>query len=156
MSDSYVPGYRFPLVCVGQKPSRGAAKLARIVRKMKADNREDVQKQKVRKRDGHCRWPHLTPETKELCRRSRPEVAHLTHKGMGGDPQTIRSKAQLMVRVCCHQGAGSLHSGDRKVVYLSPEKADGPLAFLERRGPRWVETAREIWPGVLAPEKDHR
>lgn len=133
------------------KPARGTAKLARIERKRKADNREDANKAKVRKRDGHCRWPHSDPDLRELCRRSRPEVAHLTHKGMGGDPQTIRSKPELMIRVCCHQGAGSLHSGDRRVTFLSPAKADGPLAFLEKRGSKWVEVDRELWPGVLAP-----
>lgn len=145
----------YPLVCVGPKPERGSAKLARIVKKAKADNREDAEKAKVRKRDGHCRWPHLTPETKELCRRTRTEVAHLSHKGAGGDPQTIRSRAKLMVRVCCHQGTGSLHSGDRKVLYLTPDKAEGPLAFLERRNrTKWVEVGRELFPGILAPVKD--
>lgn len=137
-----------------KKPARGAAKLDRIVRKRKADDREDREKTKVRKRDGHCRWPHLDPDARELCRRTRTEVAHLTHKGMGGDPRTIRSRAPLMIRVCCHQGPGSLHSGDRKVQFLSPQKADGPLAFLERRGrEKWAEVARELWPGVLAPRK---
>lgn len=140
----------FSLVRIGPKPPRGSAKLARIRKKKKADHREDVEKGKVRKRDGHCRWPHLDPDQRELCRRTRTEVAHLTHKGMGGDPLTIRSKATLMVRVCCHQGPGSLHSGDRKVLYLTKEKANGPCAFLERRGPKWVEVARELWPGVLA------
>lgn len=142
----------FPLVRIGPKPRRGSAKRARIRRKAKADAREDREKTKVRKRDGHCRWPHLTPEDRELCRRTRTEVGHLTHKGMGGDPQTIRSRSHLMIRVCCHQGTGSLHSGDRRVVYLTKEKANGPLAFLERRGrTQWVEVARELWPGVLAP-----
>ena len=78
------------------KPVRGSAKLARIEKKRKADNREDAEKAKVRKRDGHCRWPHLDPDQRELCRRTRTEVGHLTHKGMGGDPQTIRSRAPLM------------------------------------------------------------
>lgn len=136
------------------KPMRGSAKLDRIVRKRKADNREDREKTKVRKRDGHCRWPHADPDHRELCRRTRTEVAHINHKGMGGDPQTIRSRAPLMIRVCCHQGPGSLHSGDRRVQFLSPEKADGPLAFLERRGGKWAEVDRELWPGVLAPRKE--
>ena len=133
------------------KPIRGTAKLHRIERKRRADNREDVQKTKVRKRDGHCRWPHADPDQRELCRRTRTEVAHLTAKGMGGDPLTIRSKAHLMIRVCCHQGPGSLHSGDRKVLFLTEKKADGPLAFLERRrGEKWAEVGRELWPGLLA------
>lgn len=146
----------FSLVRIGPKPPRGTAKLARIGRQKKADGKEQHQKTKVRKRDGHCRWPHLTPEARELCRRTRTEVAHLTHKGMGGDPQTLRSRAELMIRVCCHQGTGSLHSGDRKVLFLTREKADGPLAFLERRGQKWAEVARELWPGVLAKSFDGR
>lgn len=133
-----------------KRPARGTAKLERIQRHKRADAREDREKTKVRKRDGHCRWPHLNPDHRELCLRTRTEVAHLSHKGIGGDPLTIRSRAPLMVRVCCHQGPGSLHSGDRRVVYLTPEKADGPLAFLERRGKKWAEVAREIYPGVLA------
>lgn len=162
-------GYTPPYLCTGvnyerpafdpdlarslQKPSRGTAKVERIVRKRQADKREDAEKDKVRKRDGHCRWPHLDSVQKELCQRTRTEVAHLTHKGMGGDPLTIRSKAPLMIRVCCHQGPGSLHSGDRKVLYLTTKKADGPLAFLERRGQKWAEVARELFPGILAPVK---
>jgi hypothetical protein len=135
-----------------EKPMRGAAKLDRIIRGKAAHAKEDREKAKVRSRDGHCRWPHPNPDLRELCARTRTEVAHLTHKGMGGDPQTIRSKAALMVRVCCHQGPGSLHSGDRKVVFLSPEKANGPCAFLERIGKtaKWKEVGRELWPGVLA------
>ncbi len=140
-----------------QKPTRGAAKVERIVKKRQADNREDAEKDKVRKRDGHCRWPHLDSIQRELCQRTRTEVAHLTHKGIGGDPLTIRSKAPLMIRVCCHQGPGSLHSGDRKVAYLTKKKADGPLAFFERRaGGKWAEVARELFPGLLAPQKDRR
>jgi hypothetical protein len=141
-----------------KKPGRGTAKLERIRRGKTADAKEDAQKQKVRKRDGHCRWPHLTPDAQELCQRTGREVAHLTHKGIGGDPQTIRSKAHLMIAVDrnIHQGPGSLHAGDKRVVFLSEKKADGPLAFLERRGGKWVEIGRELWPGVLAPAKDVR
>jgi hypothetical protein len=125
-------------------------------RQERADARESANKTKVRKRDGHCRWPHLTPEARELCRRERSEVAHLTHKGAGGDPQTLRSKPDRMIHVCkpTHQGPGSLHAGDRKVVFLTPQKAEGPLAFLERRGrDRWAEIGREIFVGVLAPAR---
>lgn len=136
-----------------QKPARGTAKRAHIVRQKHADTKEDRNKTKVRMRDGHCRWPHRTPEDREVCRRSPRHVAHLTHKGAGGDPQTVRSVPEQMIAVCApvHQGPGSLHAGDRKVLFLTPKKADGPLAFLERhRRSKWIEVARELWPGVLA------
>lgn len=141
------------------RPARGSAKLARMKKKRMADDRESRNKTKVRKRDGHCRWPHATDEERELCRRERSECAHLTHKGAGGDVLTIRSKPNLMINVCkpVHQGPGSLHAGDRKVSFLTAEKADGPLVFYERRGrSAWAEVGRELWPGVLAPRKDQR
>lgn len=141
-----------------KKPARGSATLERITRQKKADAKESAAKTAVRKRDRHCRWPHVTEEARELCRRSHSEAAHLNAKGAGGDKLSMRSTPKLLINVCApvHQGPGSLHAGDRKVVFLSPEKADGPLAFLERRGGKWVEIARELWPGVLAPKKDAR
>jgi hypothetical protein len=63
---------------------------------MKAKDAEDAEKQKVRRRDGYCRFP--------LCgcgkMRLRTEVSHSEHKGMGGNPAGDRSKADLMVLVC--------------------------------------------------------
>lgn len=137
-----------------RKPPRGTAKRAHIRRQKTADSKEEQNKTKVRMRDGHCRWPHLTPEDRELCKRSVRHVAHLSHKGNGGDSQTVRSVPELMIAVCApvHQGPGSLHAGDRKVVFLTPKKAEGPLAFLERRGrSKWAEVARELWPGFWKP-----
>jgi hypothetical protein len=61
-----------------EKPFRGAAKLDRIKRGKRAHAKEDAQKAKVRKRDGHCRWPHLSPDLRELCKRTQTEVAHLS------------------------------------------------------------------------------
>lgn len=134
-----------------QKPARGAAKYQRRERHAKADTREARHKTTVRKRDGYrSRWPGDDGQPLE--------VAHLTHKGLGGDVQTLRSVPALMILVsrAVHQGPYSLHSGDRRVVFLTPEKASGPVAFLERRGGKWAEVARELWPGVLAPRKDAR
>jgi hypothetical protein len=150
------PNYRRPPFSPpGQKPARGTKKLEHIDKTATAKTKEDKNKSKVRKRDGHCRWPHLTPEAKALCHREHAECAHLTAKGAGGDPLSIRSTPELMINVCApvHQGVGSLHAGDRKVLFLTKDKAAGPLAFFERRGARgkWVEVARELWPGVLAP-----
>lgn len=132
-----------------ERPARGTAKHAHRARHAQADTREARHKTTVRKRDGHrSRWPG--DEGQPL------EVAHLTHKGLGGDAQTLRSIPALMILVsrAVHQGPHSLHSGDRRVQFLTPEKANGPIAFLERRGGKWAEVARELWPGVLAPRKE--
>jgi hypothetical protein len=142
-----------------EKPPRGSAKLERIVRQKKADAKESAAKTAVRKRDKHCRWPHFTDEARELCRRSHSEAAHLNAKGGGGDKLSLRSTPKLLINVCApvHQGPGSLHAGDRKVGFLTPEKANGPLVFFERRrGEKWAEVGRELFPGVLAPKKDVR
>lgn len=137
-----------------QKPARGEAKADHRKRHASADSREDRNKSKARKRDSYrSRWPgdHGTVL----------EVAHLTHKGIGGDAETSRSVPELMVLVskAVHQGPRSLHSGDKRILFLTPEKANGPCAFLERVsrvGNVWKEIARELWPGTLAPPKDTR
>jgi hypothetical protein len=135
-----------------QKPSRGEAKADHRKRHADADNREERNKTKVRRRDSHrSRWPGDDGQPLE--------VAHLNHKGIGGDSTTARSVTPLMILVskAVHQGPKSLHSGDRKVLFLTPEKADGPCAFLERVsrvGNVWKEIGRELWPGQLAPEKN--
>lgn len=134
-----------------RKPPRGEAKAQHRQRHATADSREERNKTKVRRRDSHrSRWPG--DEGQPL------EVAHLTHKGIGGDAETVRSVPDLMILVskAVHQGPRSLHSGDRRVVFLTPEKANGPCAFLERVsriGNVWKEVGRELWPGVLAPQK---
>lgn len=131
-----------------QKPPRGAAKHAHRQRHAQANTREARHKTAVRKRDSYTsRWPGDDGQPLE--------VAHLTHKGAGGDVDTIRSVQALMILVsrAVHQGPRSLHSGDRRVLFLTPEKANGPVAFLERRGGKWAEVGRELWPGVLAQKK---
>jgi hypothetical protein len=133
------------------KPARGFAKYQRREKHAKADNKEARNKTAVRKRDGYTsRWPDDDGQPLE--------VAHLTHKGMGGDITTTRSTPDRMILVsrAVHQGPRSLHSGDRRVVFLTPERTNGPVAFLEKRGMKWVEIARELWPGTLAPKKDQR
>jgi hypothetical protein len=133
------------------KPSRGEKKYQHRQRQEKADTREARHKTAVRKRDSYrSRWPGDDG--------TRLEVAHLTHKGMGGDASTLRSIPTLMILVSreVHRGTFSLHSGDRRVIFLTPECASGPVAFLEKRGGKWIEVGRELWPGKLAPAKDQR
>lgn len=48
-----------------------------------------------------------------------------------------------------HQGPGSIHAGEKRVDPLSPDGANGPCLFLEKRGGRWIEAGREIHLGIL-------
>ncbi len=134
------------------KPAHGSARRERIRRALKREDKEEAVKRAVRRRDGHCRWPHLTRDERELCARTRREVAHVFAKGMGGDPQLLRTTRELMVwvDVDVHQGPQSFHAQNRRVVFLTPKKTDGALAFEEKRGGRWVRIAEEISVGVLA------
>lgn len=134
-----------------ERPARGEMKHEHRQRHAQADTREARNKTTVRKRDNRrSRWPG--DEGQPL------EVAHLSHKGIGGDATTARSIPALMILVSrdVHQGPRSLHSGHLRVVFLTEEKANGPVAFLEKRGTQWAEVARELWPGTLAPMKDAR
>ena len=87
-------------------------------------------KRDLRVRDGiGCRWPGCAFWKHGY----RVEGAHLSDKGMGGDPTLLRTTLDQMMRLCVrhHQGPWSLHSGDIRVVYLTERKANGPCQFEE-------------------------
>lgn len=135
--------------------NKGDLKRDRLKTRAQRVNKEDAEKKAAKRRDlHHCCWPHETAEEKRLCRASHLEAAHYKAKGMGGDPQLKRSKRKFLITFCfeTHRGATkSLHAGDRRVVPLEPDKCmDGPRAFEEKRGGRWVEVGREVHVGVLA------
>lgn len=133
------------------KDPRGTLKREKLRKTLAREAREDAEKAKVRRRDPRCRWPHLTTEEKELCRRSRAEVHHVFAKGMGGDHGN-RTDADIMIRVCddVHQGPLSFHQKNRRVVFLQPDKkCRGQLAFEEKRGGKWIVVAIEMGVGVL-------
>ena len=106
------------------KPAKGTVILERRQKRAAVRTHEQTEKAKVVKRDGAkvCR---LIPGCTE---REKFETAHLENKGMGGD-YGLRTDAAMMVRACLfhHQGSWSLHSGDLRVEYLTPDKANGPI-----------------------------
>lgn len=130
------------------KPAKGTHWIERKARRRAIDTSERNEKAKVRKRDGRkCRWPNCEYKAE----RARLEVAHLKNKGIGGDHGKF-STADQMIHLCylCHQGAKSLHSGDRKIRPLTKEGTNGPCLFMVReRGSNkpWTSIA-EIRPGV--------
>lgn len=144
-----------------RKPARGTFRKERAARARKARGREHYEKGKVRARErvyGPCRWPHDEWDDREVCRRSPKEVAHLTHKGSGGDPRTIRSRRHLMLQVCRAQHK-KIDRKLAKVEFLDPPHgADGPLAFFERQRVTdpWVEIAHEVCAGILCKARGPR
>lgn len=138
------------------KDPRGAARI-----KQQLDRKDTIAKQRAvmeaaKKRDGHkCRWPHETKEEADVCRMFSLHAAHLNHRGMGGDPELVRTKRELLVSMStrCHDRFdGRIGTpGTRRFVYLDPKKkADGPMACEVKRGGQWVEIGREISIGVWA------
>lgn len=124
------------------KPAKGTALLERRANRAEIVAHEKAQKAEVVARDGShtCRLVPNCPE------REKHETAHLDDKGMGGDHGT-RTTADTMIRACLfhHQGRWSLHSGDLRVEYLTPEKANGPIEVWGRdpQG-QWYCLKREV------------
>jgi len=107
------------------KGRRITTKMARA--KKAAVNRKAEREAKaiVRARDRVCRFPggnHAWPL----------EVAHLQHKGMGGNPAGDRSVPEKMILLCRghHQsGPVSLHRGTLKVEPLTDAGTNGEVRF---------------------------
>ena len=142
-----------------------AKKVVRGLKRRKAASLEDKQKAEVRQRDGYCRFPLCG------CRRFklRLEVAHASHKGIGGNPRGDRSDPRLMILLCSARHKENDISLDRKTIRiraLDPRRDfHGPCAWdvdlkrmrLEQPGawvggrPQWCEVARESGPHCLEP-----
>lgn len=118
-----------------ERKPKGPTARARAKKSRRLSIAERVEKEKVRLRDRHCRFPRcgcLTSRTVSALKRV-PTVSHDFHKGMGGDPTGAVSIASLMVLLCKwrHQDAPvSRHAGTMQTRYLTPDNNDGPLAFL--------------------------
>ncbi len=137
-----------------RKPVRGAYRIEQKLKRRKLEADEDAIKRDAKRRDHHrCRWPHETPEEADRCRMLAIQAAHLTHKGMGGDKQLIRTTRELLVTfgARCHDLFDGRVFGaeQRRLQFITIEKADGPLAFEVHRCGRWIEIGRESSVGVL-------
>ena len=136
-----------------QKPTRSSRIIAQHERRRATRAGEKHAKLEVRRRDKHCRVPGCG------CRlRGLPlEVAHLHHKGAGGDPTLVRTMPEQMVLVCRqrHQdGVVSLHRGTLRCEPLTEQGCNGPV--------RWLVDLAALYPDrflmprwtLLAEEKD--
>lgn len=137
------------------KPSRTARKIAQKQKRTTLQTRERNEKAKVRRRDRFCRFPLCGCRRLGLALDARPEVSHQQHKGMGGNPTGDRSVAEEMILMCFHRhqdGIISRHKGTLRARYLTPNKANGPIAWdidvsmgewPPSVRPKWREVARE-------------
>jgi hypothetical protein len=155
------------------KEKRGTTTKARAKRTRRLARSERSEKADVRIRDRHCRFPHCG------CRqlfgmKAIPTVSHLVHKGAGGDPKGLRSKANAMIFLCKWRHQDARISRDRntlRYVPLTDAGTDGPVAWemktqalldlngevwgvdvgMTRDMPEWTEIARESAVNELLP-----
>lgn len=137
------------------KPSRAKRQAESRRKQAQIEADERYEKAQVRRRDGFCRFPLCG------CRRLHipTEVAHLRHKGMGGNPKGDRSTREQMILLCRvrHQDSTcSLHRGTLRIVPLDPARGtDGPVRFevfmppMFDGGDEWRELATEAACGVV-------
>ena len=98
------------------KPSKISARVVAHRHRQETSAHEKREKATVRRRDPVCRFPRCA------CRwlRLALAVAHLRHKGSGGNPSGDRSLAPLMIRLCSARHRESYISLDRETVLITP------------------------------------
>lgn len=151
---------------VGLRRSRkpkGPTARARAKKSRHLSAAERAEKELVRRRDRHCRFPRCGCQTPPVDgMKAALTVSHDFHKGMGGDPTGDVSIASLMIALCKwrHQdGPVSRHARTMQTRYLTPDNNDGPVEFLvdlaavypgryEHKG-QWFIVATEVERGVL-------
>lgn len=155
------------------KAPKGTATAERRAKRAKLRTAERKNKSAVRVREQwRCRFPRCG------CGRTQPalarHVAHLRHKGQGGNPAGDRSEPAGMINLCSwrHQTAPvSLHAGNIRCVPLTAEGTAGPVSWMIHRKAvfkcltmavgfgvlevvrrsQWLELAREERPGRIEP-----
>lgn len=133
------------------KPARGTALLESRDRRAKRTAAEQKAMQAALKRDGRkCRFPACEFRSKRL----PIDPCHaFQHRGMGGDPSGERTSRALIVSLCrAHHGQLDWGVGatEIQIEALTPERADGPLAFYRRHPEtgRMEHVASEVRIGV--------
>lgn len=103
-------------------------------------------KDEVRERDQSCRWPacsccYVAWQGWRLIGWAAQEVAHLEHKGMGGDKQLLRTQRQKMILLCKwrHRGPRGIDSKLAKIEPLTKRGTDGLCEFFQiAKDGRWL------------------
>ena len=145
------------------KKPRIAQKVLRATKRQERDAKEEKNKREVRRRDKRCRFPLCGCHRFKLAL----HVAHLAHKGMGGDPDGERSLPPYMIQVCIARHREHHFSLDKKTIKCEPLTnlgTNGPVRWWVRRDDlvdafgvaagrgrvsKWLELAVEWRPGQL-------
>lgn len=144
------------------KGKKRKTKITKRERARKARELGDVELRNmrlVRLEDGYCRCPD--PDCERIL---NLEVAHLKHRGAGGNPTGDRSAPGLMILLSKRRhktGRISLDNGTLDIRPLTAQGTRGACSFwvderaltmslaqLGTAPPVWVELAREAWPHV--------
>lgn len=148
------------------KPPRQSEKIRRRQKRVTREAGEKQNKDVVRSRDNRLRRGCSMP----LCGckkfRLAKHVAHLAHKGMGGNPKEDRSLPELMIQVCVarhREHKIAIDKGTLQCRPLTDAGTDGPVAWWvsieDLMNPNvdfdafgadsdgWIELARETMPG---------
>lgn len=110
------------------KPARGSHWLEG--RKRRADQKaaEESLMRAARLRDGDkCRWPSCEFAPKK----PRREVAHLTHRGIGGNPALDRTQRDKLITLCfIHHGL--FDAAELDIEPMTSRGTDGAVCFYRR------------------------
>ncbi len=155
-----------PLTRTNFKGERTSTATLRKRKAAKLRTAERKYNEQVRRRDKKCRFPLC------VCHRFglALHVAHLEHKGMGGDPTGERSLPHLMILVCIQrhrENPLSIDKGTIECIPLDNELGtNGPVSWWidshSLMNPNvsddtvMLELARESAPGVLVPLTDEQ
>ena len=141
------------------KPTKAARQAEKQRRRRLVAQRELDNKLEAKRRDDwRCRFPFCGCRVRGY----EPEVAHLTHKGSGGDPKGLRSQVDNLITLCGwrhREGVISLHKGTLRVVPRTTAGTNGPVSWLmdaaaytgQAHYAYWILIATEERVGVLEP-----
>lgn len=134
----------------------GSLKVARAIKGYKIAAGESKHKRAVRTRDKRCRFP--------LCGCAKFKlglhVAHLQHKGAGGNPKGDRSATHKMILLCSARHRENRISLDRGTIRIRPltlAGTAGPCVWdVDTRDrpsthAQWTEVGREVTRGIFEP-----
>jgi hypothetical protein len=118
------------------KPTRGTALLEHRQRRAELVQHERREMQAAKKRDGNkCRVPYC-----EFASMKLPiDVAHMRHRGMGGNPKGDRTERRLLVTLC-RRHHGLYDGAELEIEPMTAALMDGPLLFAQLSESGHMET----------------